>query len=544
MTTPTDRPNRQPPAKRGLRVFGAAPLLFALVALLPQAVSRTAAAAAAVEGVAPSRSAPTSPTRVCFIFTGSRRSELESCGCHTNQNGGVDREAYIYGQLRKKYHNLIPMEVGAWTDPFQTPNERLKTDYLVRALHAMRFKVYNVTPYDIAFGTTYPRQLVEGIGGHLISANLAIVRRGSAGTTETVAPFAPYAIIEIPRREGGRPIRVGVIGVTDEASLEQATLRRLKNLSKAMPDFVLSDVAAALRKYVPEVREKADCVIVLAYMRRNTASTIPSQVPGIDLLVTSWGYQMTRLFMHPGRTTLITTGYQGRYFAQAVVEFDGENRLVRVTGKVMDIPSKGETVAELTELLAQYRKETKNLERHLAVERQKSRYAGRTQCLACHRKEYLQWTQTPHNMAFATLISKHQHFNPDCLQCHVTAYGEPDGFVDTMQTGHLAAVQCEVCHGPGRAHAQALIKMLKPNALGPTKKLPPGADYPHLVATPPESLCKKCHIPDHDPSFDYKRDLPLVSHKNANGPFRRPRKEKAPIYRKMEQGRPRSIRIR
>jgi hypothetical protein len=473
-------------------------------------------------GEADSTSATTTTERICFVFTGSRASELESCGCHELQTGGVDREAYLYEQLRKAFPHVVLIEAGAWTDPFQTPNERLKTDYLVKALRLMRFDVFNVTPYDLAFGTTYPLQLIENGVGRLISAN---VRSRSfdpqTGTTATKALFAPYTFLEVPRKDGRRPVRVGVIGVTHRESLDPTALQRLRSGSRSKFDYEVADLADTLKATVPEVRKQADYVIVLAHVDRAAAMQQIPQFQDVDLFVTTWNIQAYRMLLPFGKTTLVNTGFYGRYYVHAITDFDGDNRPLRVTGEMMNIASNGTTEPAIVKLLEEYREDTKNLTRQIAVAMEQSRFAGRSQCISCHSPAYLQWTRTSHNLAYATLAQKNQHYNPDCLGCHVTAHDEPDGFVDVMQTGHLVSVQCEVCHGPGRAHVKALTAMMKPDTSGTVKRPPTTADYPHLAMGTSETMCLKCHVKDHDPNFNYERDLLLVSHKNQQGPFRR-----------------------
>jgi hypothetical protein len=464
----------------------------------------------------------TTTERICFVFTGSRASELESCGCQDKQTGGVDREAHLYEQLRKTYPNLVAVEAGAWTDPFQTPNERLKTDYLMRALHEMRFTVFNVTPYDLVYGTTYPLRLTKNGSGHLLSANVLWRSFDQAtGTTTTKQVFPSYEIFEVPRKDGRRAVRVGIIGVTYPGSLDPTSIQRLKSTAHQKFDYAVLDTSGVLKTVVPEVRKQADYIIVLAYMDRNVARQLAGQFAGIDLVVTTWSVQALRMLMPIGNTTLINTGYNSRYFVQAFADFDAENRPIQVTGGLVDIPSDGPAAPQFAKLLEEYREDTKKLSRQMTVAVEQSRYTGRTQCLSCHNAAYLQWTRTPHNLAYATLAQKNQHYNPDCLPCHVTGYGEPDGFVDTMQTGHLVSVQCEACHEPGRAHVKALVEMMKPDSSGTVKRPSITDNYPHLVALTPEPMCVKCHDKEHDPSFDYARDLPLTSHKNVQGPFRR-----------------------
>jgi hypothetical protein len=466
---------------------------------------------------------PTTTTeRICLVFTGSRASEIESCGCSQKQSGGVDREAYLYEQLRKTYPNVIAIEAGAWTDPFQTPNERLKSDYLVRALREMQFRVFNVTPYDLAFGTTYPLQLARNGSGRLLSAN--VLSRSfdkASGTTTTKPLYAPYTILEAPRRDGRRPIRIGVIAVTHRESLDAGALQRLRAATRQMADYEVVDTSRVLRTLIPEVRKQADYVIVLAMMDRAVARQMAGIFEGADVVVTTWGVQALQEFMALRKATFVNAGYWGRYFVQALADFDADNRPIAISGGLKGIDSDGTASLRFAKLLADYREDTKNLARQIAVAMEQSRFAGRTQCLSCHNSAYLQWTRTPHNLAYATLAQKNQHYNPDCLPCHVTGYGEPDGFVDINQTGHLVSVQCETCHGPGRAHGKALTEMMKPDVVGVVVRPSTLANYPHLINETPEPLCLKCHVKDHDPNFNYARDLLLVSHKNTEGPFRR-----------------------
>jgi len=466
--------------------------------------------------------ATTTTERICFVFSGSRASEIEPCGCHDKQTGGVDREAYLYEQLRKTYPNLVGMDAGGWTDSFQTANERLKTDYLIRALREMRFNVFNVTPYDLIFGTSYPMQLAENGVGRLLSAN--VVSRSfdkAAGTTSTKQVFAPFTILEVPRKDGRRAVRVGVIGISDRGSLEPGAVQRLRNALRQRLDFEVLDSTEVLKTLIPMVRKQADYVIVLALMDRAVAQRVAGQFEGVDLLVTTWGVQSLRMFMHIGKVTLVNTGFYGRYFVQGFVDFDAENRPIGLTGGMVDIASEGPAATSFAKLLEEYRENTKDLDRQIAVAREQSRYTGRNECIRCHNSEYLQWTRTPHNLAFSTLIQKNQHYNPDCLPCHVTGYGDADGFVDNMQTGHLVSVQCESCHGPARAHVRVLAEIMKPDASGKVKRPTLQDPYPHLPALTSEPVCLKCHDKEHDPNFNYERDYLLSLHTNMNGPFRR-----------------------
>ena len=126
-------------------------------------------------------------------------------------------------------------------------------------------------------------------------------------------------------------------------------------------------------------------------------------------------------------------------------------------------------------------------------ERREGVYAGAAKCATCHAEEYAQWRRTKHGTAFKTLLDRHRHFQPKCVSCHVVAYGAPHGYRLGMAGESLANVQCEVCHGPGAAHARDPART-------------------NIHRQVPEAVCLQCHTPDHSDHFVYSERLPKVKH--------------------------------
>jgi len=117
-------------------------------------------------------------------------------------------------------------------------------------------------------------------------------------------------------------------------------------------------------------------------------------------------------------------------------------------------------------------------------------FTGWRVCGSCHPKAATNWLSSRHAGAYATLEKKNKQFTVDCLLCHVTGS-------EVVSTDRIAAlppelrgVGCEVCHGPGRKHAEGKEK-----------------NRPRKV---PENLCRNCHVPEHDGHFDYTRNLALI----------------------------------
>ena len=77
---------------------------------------------------------------------------------------------------------------------------------------------------------------------------------------------------------------------------------------------------------------------------------------------------------------------------------------------------------------------------------------------------------------------------------HVTGYKTDGGPRDPFTVAGFAGVQCETCHGPGRAHAQDPKKV-------------------DMVRAMPEAGCRTCHSVDQTGDrFVFDEYLPKVDH--------------------------------
>ncbi len=120
-------------------------------------------------------------------------------------------------------------------------------------------------------------------------------------------------------------------------------------------------------------------------------------------------------------------------------------------------------------------------------------YVGYATCQPCHGEIVESWKATPHASAFADLKKQgdEKQSVPGCVRCHVVAMDKDGGFIDMDMTPELKDVQCEACHGPGKAH----VASQKPS---------------DIVGKPGEPLCRDCHTEGQDKNFDYTVKSKLV----------------------------------
>jgi peroxiredoxin len=131
-------------------------------------------------------------------------------------------------------------------------------------------------------------------------------------------------------------------------------------------------------------------------------------------------------------------------------------------------------------------------------------YVGADACRDCHRKEYDDWSRTPHAATFARLIKLNRNADDRCTLCHTTGSGRAGGYRDKDATGSMINVQCEVCHGPGADHVKARPELKKETIYGIT-------DQCSFCVI--QGVCATCHDQANDPAFKIEAALPLVSHR-------------------------------
>jgi len=118
-------------------------------------------------------------------------------------------------------------------------------------------------------------------------------------------------------------------------------------------------------------------------------------------------------------------------------------------------------------------------------------YVGAKVCAECHEEQFEnfeKFAKKAHSDRSIKIMAS--DLTPEelkeCYHCHTTGYGQPGGFVSFEETPDLANAGCEVCHGPGSAHADA------------------GGDPELIKGKLALEDCETCHNADRVGAFNFK----------------------------------------
>jgi len=126
-------------------------------------------------------------------------------------------------------------------------------------------------------------------------------------------------------------------------------------------------------------------------------------------------------------------------------------------------------------------------------------YVGSEACASCHDTQfhtYSKYSKKAHSSKSIQIMASDltEEELRGCYGCHTTGYGRPGGFVSFTATPGLANAGCEVCHGPGSAHAES------------------GGDASLIKGKLTMADCETCHSAERVAAFNFKPMLYAGAH--------------------------------
>ncbi|HET9532935.1 MAG TPA: multiheme c-type cytochrome [Blastocatellia bacterium] len=310
---------------------------------------------------------------------------------------------------------------------------------------------------------------------------------------------APYYIREInlKRNSPGQKLRIGIVGFTDLKPVGP------NQKESVVAGFVIGDPFEAAKRVLPELKQKADFIIALAYMPPDMAQRLATENAEIDTVIGARKQNSQEPAQHFNRATITYAYNETKYLGELRLylknDLTVENQITRYIGLDSLIPDDPAAAAVVTsahdEFTTEQNKkasESSSLVKPAALlSSSNSAFVGVETCAACHQDAFKIWERTSHAHAMATLENKRQQFDTECVGCHTVGF-QNGGFQSLVTTPELANVQCESCHGPGRQHAQN-----------------PAKGY-GFIETPVG--CTVCHTVPNSPDFDFETYWPKVKH--------------------------------
>jgi hypothetical protein len=414
----------------------------------------------------------TGPHRgLTLMVSGGTKGELTPCGCIWAARGGLARRTTIVRRWQSdgEGDEFIRVDLGNIQSNHPL-TARVQNEALYEDLRRWGTNAVNVGADDAARGYAALREMADGTGAQLLSANLIYHDTGDP-------VFEPYLVVG-----GNGSPRVALVGLTrPERSL---LLGGERNRT-----ILVAEPAAVLERWLPVASMEAEHVVVLSDLRRHQANAVQRQFPSLRaVLAPSFNYQ------NPGiiddAAGVLTFEFKGVQVLSFRIGPEGRTRAERLTLHD-EVPEDPVTAAWIDPILDRMNETLRTGHRETVPDPLDARYVTAGKCASCHAGEHRTWSRGPHARAWDTLVETNREWTVACNVCHVTGAGDDDAWLDPARTPQLVGVQCESCHGPGREHADHPTSGYGADAL---------------------SRCRACHTKLRSPGFFAEEAWLRISH--------------------------------
>jgi 5'-nucleotidase/UDP-sugar diphosphatase len=234
--------------------------------------------------------------------------------------GAVDRARQAHPSLLLAAGDMIQGNV--WANLFQGQS-------VIEVMNAMKFDAMVVGNHEFDYGLKVLQERMAQANFPILGANV-----------EGLPSLKPYVIKDL------QGVKIGIIGVV--------TRDTLAGHPQNLGDLKFTTPERAIRKYLPELKGRADIIVVLSHCGYPADREMAAKIPGLDVIV--GGHTHTKL-LHPevvGRTIIV----QAWEHAKALGILDlrvRDGKIVKFQGALQEIsPATGPPDRQVQEIVARY----------------------------------------------------------------------------------------------------------------------------------------------------------------------------------------------
>jgi hypothetical protein len=408
-----------------------------------------------------------------LIYSGNLDGELEPCGCTVEGDfGGIKRLASVLDRLRDQRPEPVILSSGGLITS-ERVIDRIKSEYILKGLAALDYDAIGIQWQDLSYGLEFATRFeLPWVLGNGVQSDVARVQ-------------------PVSRSVDGRSVDLKVFSWLDPEDSPMRWMHADQVLAHDDPEALLSEIRRA---------DRQGFVTVLTTSLALATAQDKFDLGAIDILLVQAVYETFGEPRQVGKTLVLQPGSRGKHIARVDLIVDGEGDIGQWQHRVISMPP---TVPDAPRMSAWYDEYNAKLEqdylKRVEIRKQQESggggFSGQASCKTCHPKQHEVWLQSEHAGAYEHLEAVNKAYDPDCVACHSVGFDKPGGFLDKLITPHLAGVQCESCHGPGKAHIRSAGHQPVANRLWPKEK-----------------MCAQCHVKNHSPSFSMDTYWPRIAH--------------------------------
>ncbi len=398
---------------------------------------------------------PSNPDGLFVLYSYDLNGKMETCGCSTLQLGGLARRGTLYDEYRNNYGRHVLALDGGKILPDTTDFSLLKAEVIFRMYNLMKYDALKLGSYEYSFGADILEKWADSAKFPFVSSNVlskdpaakplirksALDAAGSEDVTQALSAADFYkAVIGANSPSGlnwtASPVifinkgnfRIGILAATEPAWIETMG-----------PDTLVAlPMRDALKNLIVKYKDKADLWIAMIEGHGASIQSMAAQLPEISIWLSGnprYGEAQVAKTKINDSQYWMNIFQDGKYVGVTSVDKNGGEFFISQNEVgVMD------TIKERSDLKAimvsDYRPKLEGIFRNQTQPIGREYVYSQT-CQKCHVEQYKAFEASRHIHSRDSLEAKGQHWNPDCVSCHI----EYDSINDKS-----LSMQCTTCH--------------------------------------------------------------------------------------------------
>jgi hypothetical protein len=473
-----------------------------------------------------------SPNKFSIVFSHNISGETHPCGCRNFPLGGLPQVAGLFAKISRS-SEMLYVDTGDTFFPSSAVPQTMKdsltfaANNLAIGLEQVGLKYFIPGDQDFAMGLEFLQNLAKTRKFEFLIGNLR---------DPSLLKNKRFAVIEKDKS------KIFLTGLVDPETFNGAYADLFIDTKSVMPSLLKDIQEAGYEKNNPYHR-----LIILSHAGIENDEILAKAYPFIDWIIGAHSQSFLRFSRDEGNVKMVQTLSKNHYVGDIQIDLNSKKQTdTYVLHEIREELEEELKPNPMRSFIDQHKNKMNDIQineqakmgmgKALLDQTHKNNapYKSAGDCMTCHKVQGDFWQETPHSIAYTTLLNANEANNLSCIGCHSLGLNDPKGFrtqsdmvtskmphksflpkywnevknlgssIESVRkltkeeikktnvqwnqldkkmlvTRNLANVQCLNCHGVDKAH--------------------PNVKTDQKIAHSVQNSCLNCHTPDQSPEW-------------------------------------------
>jgi len=251
------------------------------------------------------------------------------------------------------HRNVLVLDCG---DTFlaKKNNPELRAEAVLSGMNLMKYDVVNVGEGELSLGSAFFQEIVNHSALSFVSANIV-------GNRNTFPGIKPYVVMDYGK------FRVGITGITASVFFD------IDDPNKE--GLMVGNHVKALKEIIPELRRKADIIILLSHLGYKATVDLFrfNQLSDIDVAIAGHGRKLLRDAEEINGTLIVQSSMGGEYLGKLALSLGPDRTIQQYEGEVGPLTEDIPVDEKASEIMEGFKKKKHEAEERAGQEKEREK---------------------------------------------------------------------------------------------------------------------------------------------------------------------------